>query len=145
VVLLSWTDERILCAPTGGSAHLTCATSRKLCAIGRRLSVARAHLMCALTLGAMKTLLEASLRVPEDVAVIGFDGIDEALYATPSLSTVAVNMEDIAHTAVSLLMERIQGTRTGPPIRVQLPFNLLARGSTIGSNFTFAAPTQTLP
>jgi len=96
-------------------------------------------------LGAMKTLLEADLRVPEDVAVIGFDGIDEALYATPSLSTVAVTMEDIAHTAVSLLMDRIQGTRTGPPIRVQLPFNLLARGSTIGSNFTFAAPTQTLP
>lgn len=78
-------------------------------------------------LGAMKTLLEEGRRVPEDVAVIGFDGIDETLYAAPSLSTVAVNMEDIAQSAVSLLMDRIQGTRTGPPIRVQLPFNLLPR------------------
>ncbi len=96
-------------------------------------------------LGALKTLYEMGRRVPEDVAVIGFDGIDEALYATPSLSTVTVNIEDIAHTAVSLLMDRIQGNRTGPPIRVQLPFNLLARGSTIGSRFTFAVPPQTLP
>lgn len=91
-------------------------------------------------LGAIKALLEAGRRVPEDVAVIGFDGIDEGFYATPSLSTVAVNMEDIARSAVSLLLDRIQGVRTGPPIRVQLPFNLIARGSTIGSGFSVTTP-----
>ncbi|THV29062.1 LacI family DNA-binding transcriptional regulator [Glycomyces paridis] len=60
-----------------------------------------------LALGAMRVLQEAGLRVPEDVAVLGFDDLDEAAYAIPSLTTVDPGREWIARTAVETLLERI--------------------------------------
>ena len=42
-----------------------------------------------LALGAVRGLRDAGLEVPGDVAVVGFDDIEESRYSTPSLSTVA--------------------------------------------------------
>ena len=61
-----------------------------------------------LALGAMRVLQEAGLRVPEDVAVIGFDDLDEAQYSIPSLTTVDPGQPWIARTAVRTLIERIE-------------------------------------
>ena len=55
-----------------------------------------------IALGAMRVLQEAGLRVPHDVAVIGFDDIDEARYSLPSLSTIDPGREEIAEVAVRL-------------------------------------------
>ncbi|GAA2319106.1 LacI family DNA-binding transcriptional regulator [Glycomyces scopariae] len=60
-----------------------------------------------LALGAMRVLQEAGLRVPQDVAVLGFDDLDEAAYAIPSLTTVDPGREWIARTAVETLLARI--------------------------------------
>ena len=60
-----------------------------------------------LALGAMRVLQESGRRVPEDVAVVGFDGLDEAEYSIPSLTTVDPGREWIAKTAVKTLLERI--------------------------------------
>jgi hypothetical protein len=46
--------------------------------------------------------------------------------------------------AVSLLLERIQGTRMGPPERFEPPFQLVVRESTIGSMTRRTAPQQSL-
>ncbi|MBN9606833.1 MAG: LacI family DNA-binding transcriptional regulator [Actinomycetales bacterium] len=66
-----------------------------------------------LALGALRVIQESGLRVPDDVAVIGFDDVDEGNYSIPSLSTVDPGRQEIAETAVDLLLTRIEG-RAGP-------------------------------
>lgn len=83
-----------------------------------------------LALGAMRALHEAGCRIPEDVAVMGFDDIEEARFAIPSLTTIAPDKQQMGELAVSFLLGRIEGTRTGPPERVEVPFRLLVREST---------------
>ncbi len=83
-----------------------------------------------LALGAMRALHEAGRRIPDDVAVIGFDNIEEVRFSIPSLTTIAPDKEKIGELAVSLLLERIDGTRTGPAERVEVPFRLIVREST---------------
>jgi len=62
-----------------------------------------------LALGAMRVLQEAGLRIPTDVAVIGFDDIDDAEYSIPSLTTVDPGRGWIARAAVDTLRARIDG------------------------------------
>lgn len=62
-----------------------------------------------LALGAMHELLIRGVRVPQDVAVAGFDDIDEARFASPSLTTVSPGMEEIAERSIGLLIDRIEG------------------------------------
>jgi LacI family transcriptional regulator len=57
-------------------------------------------------IGAMKALQEAGLRVPEDVSVIGFDGIDLGKHVTPALSTIRVNLEHLGAVALRTLITR---------------------------------------
>lgn len=85
----------------------------------------------ALGLGALRALGEAGLRVPDDVAVIGFDDIDEARFSIPSMSSVDAGRKQIAVTAVDLLIERIEekGDRR-PPRTVKPGFRIVRREST---------------
>ena len=83
-----------------------------------------------MALGAMSVLHEAGLRIPHDVAVVGFDDIEDGRYATPSLTTIAPDKERIGRMAVSLLIERIKKTRTQPPETIYTPFHLCVRNST---------------
>lgn len=57
-------------------------------------------------IGAMKALREAGLRVPEDVSLIGFDGIDLGQHVTPALTTIRVNTGDLGVVALRTLVER---------------------------------------
>lgn len=63
----------------------------------------------ALALGAMHELLVRGVKVPRDVAVAGFDDINEAQFASPSLTTVSPGMDEIAERSVALLIDRIDG------------------------------------
>ncbi len=85
----------------------------------------------ALGLGTLRALGEAGLRVPEDVAVIGFDNIDEGRFSMPSMSSVDAGSKQIARDAVALLIERIEekGDRR-PPRTVQPGFEIVRREST---------------
>jgi DNA-binding LacI/PurR family transcriptional regulator len=62
-----------------------------------------------LALGALRVLIKRGIRIPDDVAVAGFDDIDEASYSTPSLTTVDPGRAQIATTAVELLVKRMNG------------------------------------
>jgi DNA-binding LacI/PurR family transcriptional regulator len=84
-----------------------------------------------LGLGALRALGEAGVRVPEDVAVIGFDNIDEARFSVPSMSSVDPGRDQIAEVAVDLLIDRIneKGDKA-PPRQVLADFRIAAREST---------------
>ncbi len=84
-----------------------------------------------LALGAMSMLHEAGLHIPGDVAVVGVDDIEDGRYATPTLTTIAPDKEEMSRLAVSLLLERIKGTRQQPPELIEVPFHLRVRKSTI--------------
>lgn len=60
-----------------------------------------------LALGAIRTLAERGRRVPEDVAVVGFDDIEDGRYSVPTLSTVSPDKEEIARLALDCLAARI--------------------------------------
>lgn len=60
-------------------------------------------------MGAMKALYDAGLRVPEDVSVLGFDGIEQGRYCTPSLATMRQPADSLASITVSLLRELTRG------------------------------------
>ncbi len=57
-----------------------------------------------MALGALHALGEAGLRVPEDVAVVGFDDIEEDRYSTPPLTTVAPDKAALGSLALELLL-----------------------------------------
>ena len=83
-----------------------------------------------LALGALRALHEAGLRVPEDVAVVGFDDIEDGRFSIPTLSTVAPDKEQIAQLAVELLANRLDGDRTAPARELSAPYRLEIREST---------------
>jgi LacI family transcriptional regulator len=57
-------------------------------------------------IGAMRALREAGLRIPEDVSLIGFDGIDLGQHVTPPLTTVRVDAAAMGSVALRTLLER---------------------------------------
>jgi DNA-binding LacI/PurR family transcriptional regulator len=85
-----------------------------------------------LALGALRALHEAGLRVPEDVAVAGFDDIEDSRFSVPTLTTIAPDKERIARLAVELLDGRIRGGGEAPPLELSVPYLLAARESTLG-------------
>ncbi|WP_138755140.1 LacI family DNA-binding transcriptional regulator [Paenibacillus sinopodophylli] len=62
-----------------------------------------------MAVGALRALHEHGLRVPEDMAVVGFDDIEISAYLNPPLTTVRVYTEHMGRSAVQLLLERMEG------------------------------------
>jgi DNA-binding LacI/PurR family transcriptional regulator len=79
-----------------------------------------------LAIGALQAAREAGRRVPEDLAVVGFDDIDAASATTPALTTVRVPVADQALAVARLLLSRLDGRHTES---VVLPTRLLIRDS----------------
>ncbi|OQR65576.1 LacI family transcriptional regulator [Streptomyces maremycinicus] len=80
-----------------------------------------------MAIGALRTLHQAGRRVPDDVAVVGFDDIEAASYTSPALTSVRSPMADQATAAVHLLLRLIEGGSTAPVI---MPNELVVREST---------------
>lgn len=85
-----------------------------------------------MALGAMSVLHETGWRIPEDIAVVGFDDIEDGRFTYPALTTIAPDKLQIGRQAVSLLLDRINGTHTKDAKQVNVPFNLSVRQSTLG-------------
>lgn len=60
-----------------------------------------------LALGAMHTLADRRVRVPEDIAVVGFDDIEDGRYAVPSLTTIAPDKQQLTSLALDCLADRM--------------------------------------
>jgi DNA-binding LacI/PurR family transcriptional regulator len=85
-----------------------------------------------IALGAMRTALAAGRRVPEDVAIVGFDDIEDGRFSTPSLTTIRPDKQQIARLAVSFLLSRMSEEAGQPPREVQADYELVVRESTAG-------------
>jgi DNA-binding LacI/PurR family transcriptional regulator len=79
-------------------------------------------------IGAMKALQEKGRRVPQDVAVVGFDDLSAAGYSTPPLTTVAQDARTAGVALVEALIERIEGRDSAATL---LPVTLKVRGSSL--------------
>lgn len=64
-----------------------------------------------LAIGAMQAIREQGLRVPDDIAVAGFDDIEAASLVEPALTTVRQPLHDIGQTACSVLLNLINGEK----------------------------------
>jgi LacI family transcriptional regulator len=82
-----------------------------------------------MAIGALDMLRSRGLRVPDDVAVAGFDDIDAAAIVNPPLTSVVNPAFETGRVAGALLMERMTGAYTGPQRAVTLPCRLVARAS----------------
>ncbi|MGJ4844748.1 MULTISPECIES: LacI family DNA-binding transcriptional regulator [unclassified Leifsonia] len=94
-----------------------------------------------LALGALRVLHQDNVRVPDDVAVIGFDNLIEGQFAMPSLSTIDPGRADIAERAVAALIERIgdRDGHIGAPRMIEVPFTTVARESTLSMSAVTSA------
>jgi len=81
-----------------------------------------------MAIGGLDVLERRGVRVPEDVAVVGFDGIQLGRVVRPSLTTVTQPMRRLAQTAVELLTERL-AEPTRDPRSVLLPVSPTRRAS----------------
>ena len=80
----------------------------------------------------LEAMVEQKIRIPEDLALIGFDDFDLARVISPPLTTVAQSTVELATRAMGLLLERIQGEKLGirnAPVKILLPATLMVRSS----------------
>ncbi len=81
-----------------------------------------------LAIGALRALRELGRRVPEEVAVVGWDDIVDGRYSSPSLTTIASDLRILAEYALDALVRRIEGDRR-PGRRLIVPHELVLRAS----------------
>lgn len=92
-----------------------------------------------LALGAIEALQQRGHAVPADVAVMGFDDIDEGRHTSPDLTTVAADMRVLADAAVDSLVRRLDDPSTPEGDSIVVPHRIVIRGSTVGAARTSAA------
>ncbi|MFC5546897.1 LacI family DNA-binding transcriptional regulator [Massilia aerilata] len=122
-------DARMLADPelevhipaSGDPAEGVVAATRRLLALNPRPDA----LFCyndSTALTAMQTCLDAGLKVPSDIAIVGFDDISAAAQAIPPLSSIAIDKEALGAAGVELLLEKQTAEST-------LPVQLIVRES----------------
>ena len=125
-------DESLL-VETRVSYHGGCEAAREL--IERKTGATA--LFCdndEVAIGAMKAVRGAGLRIPDDMALIGFDNIEAGAFAPVPLTTVAQPVDDVAALAVEMLFARMDGSaKDRPAILTRLKPHLVVRESCGGS------------
>ena len=81
-----------------------------------------------IAIGAMKAFQLRGLRIPDDIAVIGFDNVPLASYIEPALTTIHVPKKYMGEMAVSRLISKI-GDQTHSPIKIEISTSLIKRRS----------------
>ncbi len=77
-------------------------------------------------IGVLLALYRAGLRVPEDVALVGFDDLPNSRYTTPPLTTVHQPVYGKGEQAANIIIDQIEGKRSGV-VHENLPVRLVVR------------------
>ena len=80
-------------------------------------------------MGAMRALSDAGIRIPEDILVMGYDGIEIGKYIVAPLSTIAQPFAQIGRMGAQVLMERIKNPQA-PSKKIMYEGTLVERRST---------------
>ena len=80
-----------------------------------------------MALGAIRCLRDAGMRVPQDVSVLGFDGLEIGAFTVPRLASISQNLEELAERSVRILLDKIEN-RAAPCYEI-LPVSLVDRES----------------
>ncbi|CAM3118684.1 LacI family DNA-binding transcriptional regulator [Lactiplantibacillus plajomi] len=83
-----------------------------------------------MALGVLQALKDVGKKVPADVGVIGFDGLDLGAYVSPALSTVAQQPYEFGREAGRLIQELTDGPQPETTIERHVPYNLIRRETT---------------
>ena len=79
-----------------------------------------------IAIGAIRALFDEGLRVPEDISVVGYDGLRIGDFYVPKLTTISQSVELLAKCSFELLISCMQGA---PAQHLTVPFRLLRRQS----------------
>lgn len=90
----------------------------------------------SMAIGALSAVRQNGLRVPDDIAIAGFDDIPMAAYITPPLSSVHVPINDLGSRAISRLIDAVNGKEGGRGDKELLQTTLILRQSCGGSRAT---------
>jgi LacI family transcriptional regulator len=82
-----------------------------------------------IAIGALDAAEKMNYRVPEDIAIIGFDDIPAASWVRPQLSTVAQYPGEMGTLLANALFQRIRGEYSGPSRRFEVPCRFFERAS----------------
>jgi len=85
-----------------------------------------------MAMGVMRAAHARGMRVPDDVAVIGFDGLALTEHTSPPLSTIVQPTAAMSAAAIAMLLERISGRAPAAPRAKIFKATLAARASTVG-------------
>ncbi len=96
----------------------------------------------AMAIGCMQYLRQSGVRVPDDVAVVGFDDIDTCAVTEPRLTTVRVFKEEMGKIAVRRIVEMIT-SKTQTVVTTHVPVELVVRDSTCACAVASGAPEST--
>ena len=77
-----------------------------------------------MAMGAIRAIRDLGRKVPEDVSVVGYDGIPLSQFSVPRLATVRQDTQQLARQGVDLLLRNLQRPR--PPVHGVVPFELIA-------------------
>lgn len=131
-------DERLVAATDGWDRADGAGAMARLLDSGERPDAVFAY-NDLIAIGAMRVLAERGLRVPEDIAVVGFDDITEGRFGAVTLSTIAPDKSAIARLAVESIITSLRGgpegdSEGGPrgPRYIQPDHALVERESTRG-------------
>ncbi len=86
-----------------------------------------------MALGALRAIHYANLRVPDDIAIVGFDDLPVAATATPPLTTIHQPIHELGSMATEMLIDLLDG-KARPPYQKILPAQLVVRESTSQSH-----------
>ncbi|HZX76390.1 LacI family DNA-binding transcriptional regulator [Lysobacter sp.] len=117
--------EAILQVDAESSEEDGYAAARELLARGGRFDAVFAA-SDLIAIGALRALADAGLRVPEDIAVVGFDDIPMARFASPPLTTVFQDTKRAGELLVETLLRQVAGETTQS---ITLPASLVVRKS----------------
>jgi DNA-binding LacI/PurR family transcriptional regulator len=81
-----------------------------------------------MAIGALRAIRDAGLSVPDDVAVVGFDGLPASEKSNPPLTTLRQPIPQIGEMLIKILLDQID-TESPEPVRMLMPTELLARES----------------